>query len=348
MSHKKDDDKKNEDLLRSHVKGEDKANPESKETGRRYFLKFGLLTGVAVTTGIGISKALSGDTANKTDGKLAEPDSLFSKPDSTFVRCHSVGVTNEEARIGMRGKKFVMVFDLAKCDGCGSCTRACQEAHYISPESGVEWLKVFKMQDNEFSAPYWFPKPCFQCDNSPCVKVCPVGATFKREDGIVLVDNERCIGCRSCMAGCPYSTRHFNWFPIVNPPELANVKYSPEQGYPRKVGTVEKCDFCPHMIRQGKMPHCITACSKDAIYFGDENENAVTNGSGETVNFTELLKDNAAYRSMEELGTKPRVYYLPPKNRRFPEPTKEDVERKIKDPKKKLEQHHHEKNNSKV
>lgn len=227
-------------------------------------------------------------------------------------------ITNQEARKGIEGKRFVMVIDLAKCDGCGACTTACQAMHFTPPDR--EWIKVYKMKDTEETAPYWFPKPCFQCDNPPCTKVCPVDATFKREDGIVLIDNERCIGCRFCMAACPYSTRFFNWGHPEQPEALNEVAYSPEQSYPRKVGTVEKCDFCPHMIRAGKMPSCVTACAMNAIYFGDQYEDAVTNSSGETVKLSALLEDNGAYRFMEDLGTEPRVYYLPPKNRRYPVP----------------------------
>ena len=86
------------------------------------------------------------------------------------------------------------------------------------------------------------------------------------------------------------------------------------------MGTVEKCDFCPHMIRQGKMPACVTGCPMNAIYFGDQNEDAVTSSSGETFKLNQLLEDRAGYRYLEDLGTEPRVYYLPPKNRIYPKP----------------------------
>jgi molybdopterin-containing oxidoreductase family iron-sulfur binding subunit len=215
-----------------------------------------------------------------------------------------------------------MVIDLAKCDGCGKCTEACQTMHHT--ESDREWIKVFKMKESVETPAYFFPKPCFHCDNPPCTKVCPVNATFKRQDGIVLIDNQRCIGCRSCMVACPYSTRFFNWSEPKQP-ELQGMVYSPEQSLPRRMGTVEKCDFCPDMIRQGKMPACVSGCPMDVIYFGDQNEDAVTNASGITVKFSELLAENAAYRHLEELGTEPRVYYLSPKNRRYPMPDMEKV-----------------------
>jgi molybdopterin-containing oxidoreductase family iron-sulfur binding subunit len=119
------------------------------------------------------------------------------------------------------------------------------------------------------------------------------------------------------MAACPYSTRVFNWEEPKQPEYVKQMPYSVENGYPRKKGVVEKCDFCPHMSREGKLPHCVTACPNGVFLFGDENEDAVTNGS-ETFVLSTLLKDKGGYRYMEELGTKPRVYYLPPVDRLFP------------------------------
>ena len=214
-----------------------------------------------------------------------------------------------EAREGMAGKRFVMVIDLARCKNLRKCHDACEAMHYLTPEK--EWLKVLKMQDNGLTAPYWQPTMCFHCDEPPCVKVCPVDATYKRTDGIVLIDNERCIGCRFCMIACPYAARVFDWSDPDLPDEVMDLPYSPEMCAPPKKGTVSKCDFCPDMVRAGKMPSCVDACPNGVIYFGDENEDAVSNGT-ETVRLKELLRDRSGYRYMEELGTKPRVYYLPP------------------------------------
>ena len=294
------------------------------DDSRRNFLKSSVAT---ITTGL-IGGSLLNSFVSCKDKvekqgekvKVLTPDGKLMEVDSAVLHHHQtmVTVSNTEARKGIAGKKFVMVIDLAKCDGCGACTKACQKMHFTPTDR--EWIKVLTMQDNEKSAPYYFPKPCFHCDNPPCTKVCPVDATFKRQDGIVLIDNNRCIGCRFCMAACPYSVRFFNW---DNPEESMaekNIPYSPEQGFPRKVGTVEKCDFCPHMMREGKLPACVAGCPMGAIYMGDENEDAVTNSTGVTVQLSKLLEENSAYRYLEELGTKPRVYYLPPKNRRYPIP----------------------------
>jgi molybdopterin-containing oxidoreductase family iron-sulfur binding subunit len=300
-------------------KEKDNDNSE-KQANRRSFLKKGLMGGIGAALLTGCSSNEKNKPVSGEKIKVLTPDGKLVEVDSTVLQHHQTmtTVSNAEARKGIEGKKFVMVIDLAKCDGCGECTKACQKMHFTPLDR--EWIKVFAMQDSEKSAPYYFPKPCFQCDNPPCTKVCPVDATFKRQDGIVLIDNERCIGCRFCMAACPYSTRFFNWDRPVLSAEEKSIPYSPEQGFPRKVGTVEKCDFCAHVMREGKLPACVLSCAMNAIYMGDENEDAVTNSSGETVQLSKLLEDNAAYRYLEELGTKPRVYYLPPKNRRYPRP----------------------------
>lgn len=303
-----------------------KSNSDS-QSSRRNFLGKSMATLTAAVMSGSIASAIGcsdkkAQSSSDEKVKLLTHEGHLVEVDKSHIGSSSTPITDQQARKGIEGKRFVMVIDLAKCDGCGACTTACQAMHFTPPDR--EWIKVFKMKDSEETAPYWFPKPCFQCDNPPCTKVCPVDATFKREDGIVLIDNERCIGCRFCMAACPYSTRFFNWGHPEQPAELKDVAYSPEQSYPRKVGTVEKCDFCPHMVREGKMPSCVTACAMNAIYFGDQYEDAVTNSSGQTVKLSQLLEDNGAYRYMEDLGTEPRVYYLPAKNRKFPKPDSAD------------------------
>ena len=301
-------------------------NENSKNATRRKFLKNISNGSVLAVSGLAYYSLSSckqpseeKTTLLTTDGKLVKvPNSEIEEMEHL-----SHGASPIEARKGIPGKKFVMVVDLAKCKNAKKCIQACDKHHNLTPDR--PYIKVLKMQDNEKSAPYWMPKKCFQCDNPPCVKVCPVGATYKRTDGIVLIDNERCIGCRFCMAACPYSARVFNW---GAPPEgKLDIPYSPETSLPSKIGTVAKCDFCPEMLRQNKLPHCVTSCPNGVIYFGDEIDDTVTNGE-ETVRLSTLLKEKAGYRYMEELGTKPRVYYLPPVDRLFPfeETTQENSE----------------------
>ena len=287
------------------------SNPDS----RRSFIKKLSTGSVLAVSGLGVSGlAACGSPAEETTPVMTPDGRLMEVPVSQIKEMeHKHGVAPTDSRAGIPGKKWVMVVDLAKCKNARKCINACDKHHNLTPDR--PYIKVLEMKDNEKSSPYWMPKKCFQCDNPPCVKVCPVGATFKRTDGIVLVDNERCIGCRFCMAACPYSARVFNW---KEPPDQGmEMAYSPETSVPSKVGTVGKCDFCPDMLRDNKVPHCVTACPNGVIYFGDEIDDTVTNGE-ETVRFSTLLRDKAGYRYMEDLGTKPRVYYLPPVDRLFP------------------------------
>lgn len=244
-----------------------------------------------------------------TDGRLVAVDS------AAMQEVSKEPAVGEAAKRGIPGRKFVMVIDLGACKNARKCTEACQQGHELA--ANQEWMKVLLMRNNEKTDPYWFPKPCFHCDNPPCVKVCPVDATFKRQDGVVLVDNDRCIGCKFCMSACPYSARIFNWEHREVYTEHKDEQYSPETSLPGQEGVVSKCDFCPDLARVGELPHCVRGCPMGAIYFGDANEDAVSNGT-ETVPFKQLLADRAGYRHLEELGTEPRVYYLPPSERIFP------------------------------
>ncbi len=245
------------------------------------------------------------------DGEIIEVDEAFLRPvpDSHHL-------SNSEERLGIPGKKFVMVIDLARCKNLRFCEKACSHAHHLHTEHN--WLKVYPMDQEGHTAPYWQPTMCMHCDEPPCVKVCPVDATFKRQDGLVLIDSDRCIGCRFCMAACPYSSRVFNWEkPDTLTSEELCQPYSCETSVPQKVGTVGKCDFCPDMARKDELPHCVSACPNGVYFFGDLNEDSVTNGA-ETFRFSDLIKDKAGYRLMDDLGTKPSVYYLPPVARNFP------------------------------
>ncbi|HKZ99865.1 MAG TPA: 4Fe-4S dicluster domain-containing protein [Thermoplasmata archaeon] len=204
-------------------------------------------------------------------------------------------------------RSWVMVIDLDRCDGCGICTTACRNEHNVP--DGQEWIKVYEVSEPD-GASYFLPRPCMNCENAPCVAVCPVGATFVRTDGVVLIDHNRCIGCRYCMAACPYNARYFNWDgpAELTPGELAI--YSPANPVVHRRGTVEKCMFCAHRADEGELPACVQACPMKAIFFGDAREDAVSNGS-EVWRLSEALRERGGFRFKEELGTKPRVFYLP-------------------------------------
>ncbi len=287
-----------------------------KENSRRKFIKMGLIGGLSAVAG-SVALAKLNPAQASTSGekvKLLTPDGKLVEVDKESINHYPEAyISPEESRKGIPHRKFVMVIDLAKCKNARKCVTECQKAHHLP--GNQEFMKVYLMQESEESAPYWMPKSCFHCDKPLCVSVCPVGATFKRTDGIVLVDNERCIGCKFCMTGCPYSARVFNW--KHTPAMDLKQPYSPETSVPAVEGTVSKCDFCPDMIREGKLPHCVSGCPMGVIYFGDMNEDIVTNGD-ETIRFSEIIKQRSGYRHLEDLGTKPSVYYLPPVNRQFP------------------------------
>lgn len=293
----------------------------SQRFSRRQFLKLGaLLAGGAAT--LGAARSQTFDALARALGDAAAQFPAFRANAQTtgeLVGANGEPMAHAPATSAAPAKRrWVMVIDLAKCDGCKECTYACNAMHFVPP--GQEWIKVFENRDNKIAGAYWFPRPCMQCDNTPCAKVCPVGATFKREDGIVLIDQDRCIGCRYCIAACPYGSRFFNWSEPPHTPEEMAHTYSVEWNYPHRRGVVEKCIFCPALAREGKLPACAAACRMNAIYFGDQLENAVTNHAGETVSFTQLIREKGGFRYMEDLGTEPRVWYLPPRDRVYPAP----------------------------
>lgn len=286
---------------------------KTEKKSRRNFLKTGLIAGAGVAVGGGllsISSFSPDKTGDKT--KVLTTDGYTAEVETRHV--HKPKVSLKEIRNGIPGKKFVMVIDLAKCKNARECVIKCQKMHHLPPDQ--EWIKIHLLRDSKNTSPYWFPKPCFHCDNPPCVSLCPVSATYKRTDGCVLVDNSRCIGCKFCMTGCPYSARVFNWEKVELTPEEEKTEYSPEIGIPRVHGTIGKCDFCPDSARQGKLPDCVTACPNGVIYYGDITEDVVSNGA-EVVRFSELITNKSGYQYAKELGTNPSVYYLPPVDRLF-------------------------------
>jgi len=289
-----------------------KEKKKDDNNSRRNFLKLGLLAGAGtIATGALIATGKNAAVESGEKIKVLTTSGEVMEVDKNLLTLAPVG--RIESHEGIPGRKFVMVIDLAKCKNARKCVEACQKGHNLP--QGEEFMKVYLLQDSEKTAPYWFPKPCYHCDNPQCVNVCPVGATYKRSDGIVLIDNERCIGCKFCMTACPYSTRVFAW----KPDKEYEIKqpYSPEKSVPGVEGTVSKCDFCPDLAREGKLPYCVSSCPMGTIYYGDIDEDVVTNGT-ETLKFSELIRDRSGYRYLENLGTRPNVYYLPPVDRQFP------------------------------
>ena len=243
-------------------------------------------------------------------GVLASPLTVFLK------RAKAAEDSTKEALTGETKPKtaaWCMVIDLKKCDGCVTidtapqCTQACTAMHYIP--KGQQWIQVFE-EELPGGGNYFLPAPCMQCENAPCVNVCPVAATYQTKEGIVLIDQRRCIGCRMCMAACPYQRRFFNWGKPELPPEAAAIPYTPEFPVGGTRGTVAKCTFCVQLLRVGKPPACVSGCPMKALYIGELNDDIASNGK-EVVQLSRFLDENNAYRFKEDLGTQPRVWYLP-------------------------------------
>ncbi len=214
-------------------------------------------------------------------------------------------------------RKWIMVIDLRKCIGCSACTIACKAENNLPP--GVVYRPVIEEEIGEYPnvTRNFLPRPCMQCDDPPCTPVCPVNATWKRDDGIVVVDYEACIGCRYCIAACPYSARTFDFGEYYTDDTPGRQPYedapSPEYGRRWKrggnsspVGNVRKCQFCIHRLDAGMLPACVTTCIGGATYFGDKND------PESLVN--ELIARGTSsgkpIRLKEDLGTDPKVYYL--------------------------------------
>jgi Fe-S-cluster-containing dehydrogenase component len=223
--------------------------------------------------------------------------------------------------------RWGMVIDLDKCFACQSCTAACRMENN-TPVAGpnqsdrmrtILWNEVLPFTEGEYphTVVTLVPRPCMHCDQPPCTRVCPVKATYKNDEGIVVVDYERCIGCRMCTTACPYEVRYFNWFTPEWPESLkAHLNPDPEVA-PRPRGVVEKCTFCVQRrrhaeekaAREGKpftatdyTPACVQTCTGHARYFGDlDDPNSLV---------TKLSHSPRAFRLLEELGTFPKVIYL--------------------------------------
>ncbi|WP_437707255.1 4Fe-4S dicluster domain-containing protein [Sorangium sp. So ce448] len=215
------------------------------------------------------------------------------------------------------GVQFGYALSLSVCIGCRKCVEACHVENNHDRRTNNSYIRVLEMDQGSFDmekgdatyehavpakGKYYLPVQCQQCDNAPCVKVCPVQATWKEPDGIVAVDYHWCIGCRYCEAACPYHARRFNW----TKPEVPAEEINPDQGYLsnriRPQGVVEKCTFCLHRTREGRMPACLEACPTGARVFGN-----LLDPKSE---IRWVLENKRIFILKEELGTRPRFFYF--------------------------------------
>ncbi|MFN4263339.1 MAG: 4Fe-4S dicluster domain-containing protein [Thioalkalivibrionaceae bacterium] len=231
--------------------------------------------------------------------------------------------------------KWGMVIDLEKCTGCQACSTACAMENNTLP--GESWQDVLYYHEGQYPnvSIKWFPRPCMQCENPSCVHVCPTRATYKTDDGVVLIDWNKCIGCKYCMIACPYGVRFYtDEKPLLEPdlkaifPGEGGQQWSPPYQNPNSdwskgigiqpKGVVSKCTFCYHKISKAPegvadldednpdqvehVPACVRTCPPKARYFGDlDNPRS---------NVNRLIADKRGVRLLEQTGNKPQVYYL--------------------------------------
>ncbi len=215
------------------------------------------------------------------------------------------------------GVLYGYAFNISKCQGYMDCVDACVKENNLDRESGMQYIRIFEMDegtmqlgdgDGRFyhevpaAGHFYLGTQCFQCDNPPCTKVCPVGATWKEPDGIVVVDYDWCIGCRYCQAACPYWARRFNWQEPFVPEDEVNQEQHYLGNRLRKKGVMEKCTYCIQRTRKGRNPACAEACPTGARIFGN-----LLDPDSE---IRWVLANKKVFRLKEDLGTEPKFWYF--------------------------------------
>ena len=308
------------------VKAENK-----KLTRRRLLKKIGItgVSGVAVASGTALAAQVTEDGVEEFSDSLA---SLFQ---THYRRMSPEEVEATIARLQRKtkrkyGKKISIdttpplpnvllgyALNISKCKGYRKCVDACVEENNQGRDTQIQYIRVLEMErgsmnleeSNHYYDPetvpqkgkFYMPVQCMQCENPPCVRACPVKATWKETDGVVVIDYDWCIGCRYCMTACPYWARHFNW----NEPELPPEELNPVTHYlgnrPRSKGVMEKCMFCIQRTRKGKQPACMEACPTGARVFGNllDPESEIRY----------ILENKTVFRLKEDLGTEPKFWY---------------------------------------
>ena len=296
--------------------------PKSEGYSRREALVMGLFALAAAATTAGcsaadklayedfVAKHFKDLTPEELKDRLAGMEKRYSEQYGKSVKVSSTPA--------MPGVLFGYALDLSRCIGCRRCVYGCVEENNQSRDPQTHWITVLEMDKEEgvnlqhadayydhetVPAPgkFYMPVACQHCENPPCVKVCPVEATWKEPDGIVVIDYDWCIGCRSCISACPYGARRFNW----GTPGIPQDELNPVTEYlgnrPRARGVVEKCSFCIQRVRQGLYPKCVEVCPVGARKFGNllDPESEIRY----------IIENKRVFILKEELNTQPKFFY---------------------------------------
>ena len=259
----------------------------------------------------------------------ADKEQVFSRIRTAVAERHDGVEVNLTDPPPLDGVEFVYGLNLSRCIGCRKCVHACVEENNQSRAPEIQYIRVLEMEkgsidvetaDHHYDAPqvpdpdkYYMPVQCHQCAKPPCVKVCPVEATWQESDGIVVIDYDWCIGCRYCEAACPYWARRFNF----TEPKIPTEQLNPNMGYlsnrPRQKGVMEKCTYCLHRTRVGRLPACLEVCPTGSRKFGN-----VLDPESEVAY---ILQHKRVYVLKEDVGTLPRFfYYFDERGSRYAEP----------------------------
>ncbi|MDR3687065.1 MAG: 4Fe-4S dicluster domain-containing protein [Coriobacteriia bacterium] len=305
----------------SHENGRVSASEETAEfkatISRRQFLqRVGIVAGLVVVGAIP-AVLTSPETLPSADGAESGAPTLASKINPLQH------IIDQDQPVNYPGKpvwyadpagnqKWAMVIDVKACVGCRKCVYACVKENNIGRNSGFTYIKVLEMEPGsvdletsnanytEGGSPdkWYLPVQCMHCAKPTCVYGCPVKATWKEPDGIVLIDYNKCIACRNCIVTCPYAARHFNWVD----PEVPKAEINPKVPLQQKSGVVEKCTFCVQRTRNGMTTACTEACPVGARKFGDLND--------PNSDVSVLIRTRRAFRLKEDLGSGPMIWYV--------------------------------------
>ena len=290
----------------------------SADVTRRTFLGASVACAAAALTGCGDPTENPFFRKNFRDYTDAEKQELIAALEKKIEGQYGQKVTmgKQEPQPGVQ---LAYALDLSRCVGCRRCVYACVDENNQSRDPQIHWIRVLEMdkergidlhhanvyyEADKVPQPghFYVPVACQQCENPPCVKSCPTGATWRSEDGIVVIDYDWCIGCRCCMSACPYGARHFNWTDSGLPADELNPNMHVLGNRPRPKGVVEKCTFCIHKSRDGRYPACVEVCPVGARKFGNLMDPA------DEIRY--ILEHKRVFVLKSELNTRPRFFYF--------------------------------------